>query len=58
MAEIKHGVVTLEVADHLVPPAEAGNLTAEALNKLRKARLGVGLACEAAATSIERAGET
>jgi hypothetical protein len=56
MAEIKHGVVTLSVDDHLVPPPEAGNLTVEEVRRLPKARPGIGLACQASAQAIEQVG--
>lgn len=56
MAEIKHGTVTLTVADHLAPPQSAGQLTKEEVARLPRAPRGVGLACAQAADALEKAG--
>lgn len=56
MAEIKHGTVTLTVADHLAPPPSAGQLTKEEVARLPRAPRSVGLACAQAADALEKAG--
>jgi hypothetical protein len=56
MAEVKHGTVSVTVADALAPPPKAGNLSAEEVKRLPKARRGIGLACEQTADAIEKLG--
>lgn len=54
MPVITHGTVTVTIPDTLVIPANAGNLTPQEVLKIPKARLGIGLACEQAASALEK----
>lgn len=51
--KIKHGLVTMEVPDHLYPDKKAGTLTADQVKKMYRPRLGLGVACDAAAEAME-----
>ncbi len=52
MPQLTHGTVTVSVPDHIEIPAQAGNLSAEQVLALPKARRGIGLACDQAATAL------
>ena len=54
MPELKQGSVSVAIPDHIVLPPEAGELTLKDMQRLEKARRGVGLTCEATATAIEK----
>ena len=57
MAEIKHGTISVQLPDHLTPPAQAGKLSAKEVKQLPKPRRGVGQLCIKAADAIERVGD-
>lgn len=54
MAEVKHGTVSVTIADELAPPPQAGKLTAEEVKRMPKSRRGIGLVCEQAAVAITK----
>lgn len=54
MADIRHGTVTVTIADHLAPPPEAGNLGPEEVRRIAKAPRGIGLICDATADVLEK----
>ena len=54
IADLKQGFVSVAIPDHIVLPAEAGELTSKDMQRLEKARQGVGLTCDATATAIEK----
>ena len=56
MPEIKHGTVTVAIPDSLVLPPQAGNLSPAEVLAIPKARRGIGLACDQAATALANAG--
>jgi hypothetical protein len=56
MAEVKHGTVSVTVADHLQPDPRAGTLTNKEVQRLPKARRGVGLVCQDVADGVAKAG--
>lgn len=51
--KVKNGPVTIEVESHLVPPKEAGTLSAAQIKSIYRPRPGLGLACQAAAEAME-----
>ena len=56
MADIRHGSVTVTIADNLAPPPEAGNLGPDEVRRIAKAPRGIGLICDATADGIEKSG--
>lgn len=54
MAEIKQGTVTVVLPDDIRIPEQAGDLTSKDMQRLAKARRGVGLTCEVTAVAIEK----
>lgn len=52
MPTISHGSVQVEVPESIEIPPEAGNLSAEQVRALPKARRGIGLACDQAANAL------
>lgn len=56
MVDIRHGTVTVSIADELAPPPEAGSLGPDAVRRIPKAPRGMGLICETAADALEKAG--
>jgi hypothetical protein len=56
MADIRHGTVTVTVADEFAPPPEAGNLGPDEVRRIAKAPRGIGLICDATADGIEKSG--
>jgi hypothetical protein len=58
VAEIKHGTVVVTIPDELEPPEQAGNLSPEQVQRIPKAKRGLGLVCEATAEALEKAGST
>ena len=54
MPELKQGSVSVAIPDHIVLPAEAGELTSKDMQRLEKARRGVGLTCAATAAAMEK----
>ena len=57
MATIKHGTVAVSIPDHLVPPPNAGKLSAEEVKRLPKAPRGIGLVGTHTADAILKAGD-
>jgi hypothetical protein len=56
--QIVAGTVFVQLPPHLSLPEEAGTLSPDQMNRLPKARHGIGLACEQAATAMEKASIT
>ena len=56
MTDIRHGTVTVSIADELAPPPEAGNLGPDEVRRIAKAPRGIGLICDATADAMEKAG--
>lgn len=56
MAEVKHGTVSVTVADTLAPPPNAGKLSADEVKRLPRARRGIGLVCQHTANAIDNLG--
>jgi hypothetical protein len=56
MAEVKHGSVTVTLPDPLSPPPEAGKMTPEQVQRLPKARRGLGLLGQHVADAINKLG--
>ena len=56
MADIKHGTVTVSIADELAPAPEAGSLGPDEVRRIAKAPRGIGLICDATADAMEKAG--
>ena len=56
-ATVTHGSVTLTVPEHVKPPENAANLSAEEVKRIAKVPLGIGLACAQAADAGEKAGD-
>jgi hypothetical protein len=56
MADIRHGTVTVTIADELAPPPEAGNLGPDEVRRIAKAPRGIGLICDSTADAIEKSG--
>ena len=54
MADIRHGTVTVTVADEFAPPPEAGNLGPDEVRRIAKAPRGIGLICDTTADGIEK----
>ena len=54
MKKLKQGKTTIEIADHIYPPAKAGTMSADDLKRIPKARTGVGAVCDGAADAIEQ----
>ncbi|HUT77106.1 MAG TPA: hypothetical protein VM285_05435, partial [Polyangia bacterium] len=54
MAEMKHGTVSLTIADHIQLPPEAGDLTAKDLARIEKARRGVGVTAQLTAEAARK----
>ncbi len=54
MSELKQGVVSVAIPDHINLPEQAGELTSKDMQRLEKARRGVGLTCDATATAMEK----
>ncbi len=52
MTEIKQGTVTVVLPDDIQIPEQAGELTSKDMQRLAKARRGIGLTCEATAAAI------
>jgi|GEM_PF-3468913 len=52
--KVKRGDVTVEVANHLAPPADAGKLTPKELLRLPSVRTGVGVLCEDVIEALRR----
>ncbi len=57
MAEVKHGTVSLTIADNLTPPPNAGSLSADEVKRLPKAPRGIGLVGMHTADAITKAGD-
>ena len=51
---VKFGAVTVSVPERLMPPEDAGSLSAADLARIPKAPRSVGALCESAADGIER----
>jgi hypothetical protein len=58
MATVTHGMITIEVAELLALPEQAGKLSTKEMQKIPKPPRGIGRLCAQAADAIERAGET
>jgi hypothetical protein len=56
MAEVKHGSVAVTLPDSLTPPPEAGKMTPEEVQRLPKARRGIGLVGQHVADAIVKLG--
>ena len=56
MADIRHGTVTVTIADEFAPPPEAGNMGPDAVRRIAKAPRGIGLICDATADAVEKSG--
>ncbi len=56
MADIRHGTVTVTIADEFMPPPEAGNLGPDEVRRIAKAPRGLGLICDVAADAMEKVG--
>ena len=56
MADIRHGTVTVTIADDFAPPPEAGNLGPDEVRRIAKPPRGIGLVCDATADAIEKSG--
>jgi len=54
MSELKQGTVTVSIPDHIDIPERAGELTAKDMQRLAKARRGVGLTCDATASAMTK----
>ena len=54
MPELKQGTVSLLIPEHIVVPEQAGELTTRDIQRLEKARRGVGLTCDTTASAMER----
>jgi len=54
MPELKQGTVSVVIPDHIAVPAQAGELTIKDMQRIEKARRGVGLTCDATATAMEK----
>lgn len=54
MPELKQGAVSVVIPDHIQLPQEAGELTHKDMQRLEKARRGVGLACDTTAAAMEK----
>jgi len=57
MKKLKQGNTTIEIDDHIAPPAKAGTMSAEELRRIPKARTGIGAACDGAADAMEQLGD-
>lgn len=55
---VKYGNVSITVPDHLVPPDEAGTLSALEVSRIPRSPRAVGTLCDMAADAMERAGKT
>jgi hypothetical protein len=53
--DLTHGTVTVSYPAHIDIPANAGKLSPDEVNKIPKARRGVGLACEKTAEALAKA---
>ncbi len=56
MADVRHGTVTVTIADEYAPPPEAGNLGPDDVRRIAKPPRGLGLICDAAADAVEKSG--
>ena len=56
MADIKHGTVTVTVPNTLTPPANAGTLSPDEVQRIPKAPRGIGLVGTQTADAIDKAG--
>jgi hypothetical protein len=56
MADIRHGTVTVTIADEYAPPPEAGNLGPDEVRRIAKPPRGLGLICDATADGVEKSG--
>lgn len=56
MAIVQHGSIKIEIPDHLTPPEKAGKLSPDEVKRIPRARRGIGLICNQAADTIEKAG--
>ncbi len=56
MADIKHGSVTVTVPNDLTPPANAGKLSPDEVQRIPKAPRGIGLVGAQTADAIDKAG--
>lgn len=56
MTDVKHGTVTVTVPDHLAPPERAGKMTPDEVQRLVKARRGLGLLGQHVADAITKLG--
>src|SRR5690606_21448780 len=56
MADVKHGTVTVTVPDPLAPPERAGKLSPEEVQRLPKARRGLGVLGLHVADAIDKLG--
>jgi len=54
---VKYGNVSITVPDHLVPPDEAGTLSALEVSRIPRSPRSVGALCDMAADAMERAGK-
>jgi hypothetical protein len=54
MADIRHGTVTITIADDFAPPPEAGNLGPEEVRRIAKPPRGIGLICDTTADVVEK----
>lgn len=54
MADVKQGSVTVVIPDHIAIPAQAGELTSKDVQRLQKARRGIGLTCDATAAAMDK----
>jgi hypothetical protein len=54
MARFTLGQVTIEIPDDLLIPEKAGNLTPKEVQRVPRARSGVGLVCESVADMMQR----
>jgi hypothetical protein len=58
LAELKYAHITVTIPDHILIPPEAGDLSDEEIQRIPKARRGLGAASEQAAACLETAGPT
>ena len=54
MPELKQGTVSVLIPDHITVPDQAGELSTKEVQRLEKARRGVGLTCDMTAAAIEK----
>ncbi|MFO0591295.1 MAG: hypothetical protein U0441_27355 [Polyangiaceae bacterium] len=57
MGKLEHGNVVVSFANKITIPEKAGHLSAAEAARIPRARKGVGLACDATSTALEKYGD-